>query len=134
MTGFLEFGCDDFIGVAGGNCEGNECRRNIEVFEGAGHGVLTADCRVAEGLLRTECTEQRRQRLTPTLGITAGLFKVFLEGQVNIGLVRTCCNQLGNGFDDCEIGCMVGALHGDIGIVTPCHVGASLGVLLFNGD
>ena len=134
MAGFLEFGGDDFIGIAGGDSEGNECRRNIEVFKRAGHGVLTADCRVAEGLLRTECTEQCRQRLAPTLGIAAGLFKIFLEGQVNVGLVRTSCDQLGNGFDDCEIGCMIGALHGDIGIVAPCHVGASLGVLLFNGD
>ena len=69
----LEFGGDDLPHLPRRHREGDERGRNVDVFEGAAHGVLAADGSDAEIELRLERAEERRERLAPALGIVPGL-------------------------------------------------------------
>ena len=53
--------------------KGDERGRNVDVLEGAAHGVLAADGGDAQILLRLERAEKRGKRLTPARGIMPGL-------------------------------------------------------------
>jgi len=53
-TGLLELGREGQAGLAGSQGEGHQRGRHIEVVEGAGHRVLAADGREAQGMLGVE--------------------------------------------------------------------------------
>ena len=78
----LELGGDDAAGLADGGSEGHQRGRNIQLLEGAGHAVLTADGGDAEADLCVQCAQQSGQRLAPALRGSAKALEVLLEGQV----------------------------------------------------
>ena len=129
----LEFGRNDILDAVCCYCEGNQCRRYINMLKGTAHRVLAADCRNFQTLLCHECTQQRRQRLAPTLAVLHGLFKIFLEGKINILKFCTCCHQLCNRFHNCQICTVIRAVFRNEGVIAPCHQRAGGGILLFNG-
>ena len=133
MACSLEFGRNDVFDAVYCYCEGYQCRRYIDVFEGTGHGVFTTDCSDFQTFLSHECAQQSCQRFTPAFFIFTQFFEVFLEGQVNFFEVCTCSDQFCNGFYNCQICTVVRALFSDEGVVAPCHQGACCCIFLFYG-
>ena len=78
VAGSLKLVGDYIVHLGSGNRKGDQCRWNVDVLEGAGHRVLTADGGGAELKLRVQRTEERGKRLAPAHGLIAELFKKFL--------------------------------------------------------
>ena len=131
---FLQLGTDNLPGFAGGHREGHQGGRHVQVLEGAGHGVLAADGRHAQIHLGGEGAKQGRRGLSPALGIAAGLFKVLLEGEVDVFKGRAGGDELAHRLHHRRVGAVVGALGGEIGVVAPGHEGAAVGVAVLQGD
>ena len=68
----FEIGGNDIFRFVLRHREGDESRRNVELFERTGHGVLAADRADTERDLRSERSEERGERLAPTRRIGAG--------------------------------------------------------------
>ena len=134
MTRGLEFGGDDFAGLAGGDGEGDQRGRNIQLLEGTGHGVLAADGADAQLHLRPECAQQRGKGLAPALGVLAETLKILLEGQVGVLEGRAGGDQLTHGLHHSQIRAVIGRSGGDEGVIAEGHEGAVVGVLLLHGD
>ena len=124
----LELGGDDAAGLADGGGEGHQRGRHIQLLEGAGHAVLTADGGDAEADLRVQCAQQSGQRLAPALRGSAKALEVLLEGQVGVLIAEAGGHQLGHTLDDGHpcAHILVGA-H-EVGVVAPCHAGAGVGL------
>ena len=121
MPGGLELRRDDLTAHARRDGEAHQRGRHVEVFKGAAHGVLAADCGYAEVLLCFERTEQCAHWLAPAFAVMAGLLKVFLERQVYMFKVCAGGDQLTDGFHNGKISAVVGALFGNKGVVSPAH-------------
>ena len=130
----LELTADNLGGVTRGDCKGNQRGRYVQLIERAGHGVLTADGCNFKILLCHQRAKQSRHGLAPTCGILTGLFKIFLEGQVNVLKLCALCHHLGNGFHNCKVCAVVGRLFSDEGVIAPRHIRAGVGVLFLNRD
>ena len=74
--------------------EGNERGRYVHVIERAGHGVLAADGRETQVLLRGVCAEQGGQRFAEALRVLAETLEVFLEGQVAVSKSQPAATSL----------------------------------------
>ena len=133
MSGSLEFGRNDAICFGSCDGKGNQSRRNIYFFKGAAHGVLASNGADAQFSLGFESAKQCRHRLSPALAVPAGVFEVFLECQINIRKVRAGRNQFADRFHNGKIRAVIGALFGQIRVVTERHQGAVVRVFLFNG-
>ena len=96
MAGFLELGRDQTGSVLRRDSEGNERGRYVHVIERAAHGVLAADGREAQVLLRVIRAEQGGQRLAEALRVLAQTLEVFLKGQVCGLEIAACCDELGD--------------------------------------
>ena len=112
----------------------NEGRGDMDVLEGAAHGVLTADRGKAETHLRVESAEQRGKGLAPARGIAAELFKVFLESEP--AFVGRCAarNELCNGRYDRAVRAGVGIRFRKIGIEAVRHDGTGIGFAVSDGE
>ena len=130
VASLLEFGGNHLVCLGGGNSKGYQRRRNIDVLERTGHGVLTADRAAGQFQLCLECTQQGSHGLAPTLGIILGTLEVFLECQPAVVPAAAGCNDLGNGGDDCVHGTQIGVAFADRGIIAPAHERAGVGFAL----
>ena len=131
---FFKFRGNNLARGESGHSEGHQCGRNVNLLEATAHRVLTANCRHTKTHLRTVCTEQRRKRNAPTLGILAGFCEVFLEGQIYVFKGSACSNQLGNRFHNGKICAVIRCFFCDKGIIAPCHRRAILGDALKGGN
>ena len=124
----LEFGGHHLVCLADGRGEGDQRGRHIQLLEGAGHAVLTADGGDAEADLCVQCAQQSGQRLAPALRGSAKALEVLLEGQVGVLIAEAGGHQLGHTLDDGHpcAHILVGA-H-EVGVVAPCHAGAGAGL------
>ena len=63
----FELGRECFVCVHDRNGESDEGRRDVQVFKGAGHRILAADCGNAHLMLRAQRAEKSRKGLAPLL-------------------------------------------------------------------
>lgn len=76
VAGVLELRRRGTVHVADRHGEGDEGGRHIEVFEGAGHGILAANGADPEVHLRHEGAEHGRKRFAPALRLVAQLLEI----------------------------------------------------------
>ena len=57
--------------------------RYVQIQEGAGHGVFTANGGGAQLQLRVHSAQQSREGFAPALRLIAELLKELLEGEIN---------------------------------------------------
>ena len=124
----FQFRRDDRSGIHRGDTEGHQGGRNVNVFEGAAHGILAADGRKAEGHLHLQGTQQGRQRLAPGVGIGRHPFKIFLVGETHAFPVAAGGHHLGAGFHHRIGGAVIGAPGGQPGVVPEGHHTGRVGV------
>ena len=122
----LKFCGNNMVSLCGGNSEGNERRRNVNLFKCTRHGVFTADCTAGEFQLCLECTEQGCHWLAPAFRIVLCPFKVFLESQPAVMPATACCNNFCNGFYNGTHCTVVRAAFADQRIITPAHERAGI--------
>ena len=84
-VGPLELRGDGGAAARGGHRKGDEGGRYIELVEGAGHAVLTADGGQLEGILHVIGAEQGAEGLAPAGWVVGEFFKVLLQREANIG-------------------------------------------------
>ena len=84
---FLEFGRDHPIGVGRCDSKGNQRRRHIDIHKSTGHAVLSADGRDLQFRLSGQASQQRAERLAPSLRIVAKLFKILLKGKSDFSVI-----------------------------------------------
>ena len=84
---FLQLGRDHVILRGDVHRKGNQGRRDINVVEGTGHGVLAADTRDLITDLRVVCAQQCGKRLAPALRILRHSAEVLLEGKVQVLII-----------------------------------------------
>ena len=75
-------------------------RRNVQILECPGHGILAADRRDAELMLRAQSAEKRSKRLAPLLWIGAKAFEILLQRQANGIRFAARRNNLCRGLDN----------------------------------
>ena len=134
MVRRLEFVGQDFTNAIGRDREGAQGRRNIEVFEGTGHGVLTTDGGDTEVHLRLVRTEKCGGRLAPAFRVGARVQEVLLEGQVDVFEGGTGGDELCDRLNDGQVGAVELVLLEDVRVVTPRHEGDGLRVAVLDGD
>ena len=133
----LELGRDGAGGLAHGDGEADQGRRNVElaglVLKRTAHGVLAADGAGTQVDLGHEGTQDGSHGLAPTLGLGAQALEVLLEGEVGALVLKAGGNELGDGLDHGQVGArkLVG-LH-QIGVEAPCH-GTRRGGLAVHGE
>ena len=94
VTSALELGSYKILRVVDRDGEGNECRRNVDMLEGAGHRVLSSDRRDAELALSLQSSEQSRHRLAPALRIVSRFLKILLECEIYIMVISSRRDEL----------------------------------------
>ena len=134
MAGGLEFVGDNVAGFGGGDGEGDERGRHVEIFEGAGHGVLAADSGDAQLHLCPEGAQKRGHGLAPALRLPAQALKVFLKAEIDVLKLCAGGDQLADALHHGQIRAVVGALFGEVGVEAPGHDGAVVGVALLDRD
>ena len=133
----LELGRDGAGGLAHGDGEADQGRRNVElaglVLKRTAHGVLAADGAGTQVDLGHEGAQDGCRGLAPALGLGAQTLEVLLEGEVGALVLKAGGNELGDGLDHGQVGArkLVG-LH-QIGVEAPCH-GARRGGLAVHGE
>ena len=133
----LELGGDGAGGLAHGDGEADQGRRNVElaglVLKRTAHGVLAADGTGTQVDLGHKGTQDGCHGLAPTLGLGAQALKVFLEGEVGALVLKAGGNELGDGLDHGQVGaCKLVGLH-QVGVEAPCH-SARRGGLAVHGE
>ena len=131
VSGFLEFRRDHVLCVRHVNCEGDECRRNVDLFsalliEGSGHAVLSADGRKSEAELCVVSTEKCCERLAPSCRLAAHSAEVLLECEADLLIIAACCRDLRNGCENRIDRTVVRAPAGEIRIEAVAHHGHSV--------
>ena len=119
---------------SGGDGKGDQCRRNVQRLKTAAHRVLTADGGDSQLHLGTERAKQSRKRLPPPARIMSRLFKVLLEGQVDVLKCGAGRNQLGDAFHDREVRAMEGTFFGQVRIIAPRHEAAGIRIPMLHGN
>ena len=132
----FKFRCNDILFFCHIHCEGNQCRRNINIIKRTGHTVFSADGRQAKAQLCIICTQQCRKRLTPSLRIFSHTTEVFLERKTNLAVITAGCHNPGNGFQNRIDSSMIWAPTGHIWIESIAHhcyrIGFSVGYRNFS--
>ena len=95
--------------------------RNVQVLEGAAHGILAADGGQTQGRLHLEGAQECAQRFAPGMGIGAHALEVLLIGEAHAGIIGTAAGKLGAGFHHGISGAVVGAPEGQVRIVAEGH-------------
>ena len=87
----------DFLAAGIGNIHGKgyQCWRNVNLIEGSGHAVLSADGWKSEAQLSLVCSKQSRERLAPAGGLLRHPAEVLLEGKTDLLIVTACGHDLG---------------------------------------
>ena len=121
MACTLKFWRGNARNAACSRCKGNERRRDIELLKAARHRVLATNGGKSQVGLRHKCAEECSGGLTPALGDIAQALKVLLEGEIGIPVANTSSYELGDRFDNRDVGSveLVGA-H-EVGVKAPCH-------------
>ena len=137
MREALELGRDGAGGLAHGDGEADQGRRNVElaglVLKRTAHGVLAADGTGTQVDLGHKGTQDGSHGLAPALCFGAQALEVLLEGEVGALVLKAGGNELGDGLDHGQVGArkLVG-LH-QIGVEAPCH-GTRCGGLAVHGE
>ena len=126
LTGFLELRRNQTGSVLRRDGEGNERGRYVHIVERAAHGVLAADGREAQVLLRGVRAEQGGQRLAEALRVLAQTLEVFLEGQVCGLEIAACCDELGDRLDHGGGSAEIRILLGEVRVEAEGHDGRGL--------
>ena len=129
MTGFLKLGGQHLACLDGGNGEGNQGRRNVQLQERAGHGVLAADSSGTQFQLRIQTAQQSGERLAPALRLGAQFLKELLKGQIGLFIICAGGHQLCHGGVHGIVGAGIGVDAGLVGIVPPGHDAGLIGLL-----
>ena len=119
----LQFRSNDILLVSNIYCEGNQCRRNINIIEGSGHRVLTTDTCHTQLDLCGVSTQKCCEGLRPTSGIFRHSSEVLLEGEVNLMNISTSCCNLGNRRQTCILSTMERRPGGQVRIISIGHHG-----------
>ena len=127
---FFKFRSDDILDLRYIYCKGNECRRYVDLVESTGHTVLTSDGRKSESHLCRICTKKCGERLAPSLRIFGHAAEVFLEGEADLLVVTTCCNDSCNRFCHCVGSSMIWAPRGQIRVKSIAHHRYSIGLAI----
>ena len=133
MVCFLKFGSQHLILINGCDGKGNQRGRHIIVHERAGHGVLTADSGSPQLQLCIQCAKQCSKGLAPTGRLIAKSLKELLQGQINLFIVSTGCNQFRNATVDSGMRTGVGIHAHMVGIHAPGKYAALVGKLTGQG-
>ena len=137
MREALELGRDGAGGLAHGDGEADQGRRNVElaglVLKRTAHGVLAADGAGTQVDLGHEGAQDGCRGLAPALGLGAQALEVLLEGEIGALVLKAGSHELGDGLDHGQVGArkLVG-LH-QIGVEAPCH-GTRRGGLAVHGE
>ena len=121
MPRFLELRRKHLAGFQRRNGERDQRGRYVQIQEGAGHGVFTANGGGAQLQLRVHSAQQSREGFAPALRLIAELLKELLEGEINFFIVRTGGHQLGHRGVDCVVGPGVGVSAGLLRVAAPGH-------------
>ena len=122
----LEFGRKNRVLRARRHGERAKRRRNVELLKRSAHRILSADRRDSEVVLRVERAEQSGKGLAPSALVRAGLFKVLLEGEVDVLERSARRDKLCHGFYHREVCAVVRAFLRDERIEAPRHKGRAL--------
>ena len=138
VSGLLEFRGNDLPCIHGGDAEGHQGGRHVNVLEGSAHGILSANGRQAQLLLHPEGSQQGAQRLAPGMGIGGHPLKIFLVGEAHMRPVGSGGGHFGAGLHHRIGGAVVRAPEGQVRVVSEGHhaggVGKSVGGKLLDGD
>jgi len=134
VAGPFELRRNDVSGLSHCDRERNKCRRNVEILEGAAHGVLASYGADSESHLGFERSEQSRERLAPSCSVLLRRAEVLLEREVHFPEGRSCRNQFRDRFDDREVSAVVRRRLGYIRVVAPCHERAVVCLTLLERD
>ena len=121
IAALLEFRCNNILLFCHIHCKGNKGCRYMDIIEGTGHGVLTADGWQSETDLCCVCTEKRAHWLAPALCILSHAFEVFLECETNFTEITACCHNLSNRFYNRISSTVIWAPVGKIWVKTIAH-------------
>ena len=90
---------DEPARLCGRKREGDERGRNVDVFEGTAHAVLSADRAEPQPDLRVQRAEKSRQRHAPAFGIAVQAHEKFLEGEADLIVIAPRRDELSDGRD-----------------------------------
>ena len=127
VAGLFEVGTDDVVRLGGSDTESDECGRNRDVLERAGHRVLAADRGQSEGTLHLECSEECAERFSPRVTVVGHALEVLLVTEAHVAIVGTCGHDFGASLDDRVCRSVVGTPFGDEGVVAEGHDGGGVG-------
>ena len=123
VSGFFQFRSNHIFQFRHIHGKRYQSRRNVDIIEGSGHTVFSADGRKSESHLRIVCAQQSRKRLAPAGRILAHSAEVLLEGKADFAEITACRYDSGDGFRhriDCAV---IGAPAGYIRIKSITHHG-----------
>ena len=118
-------------GLAGSDIhrEAHQRRRDIDLVEGSGHGVLAADGSKAQLHLRLVRAQQRREGLAPAEGLLiVHSAEVLLEGKVDLSPVAAGSSDLRHGIRHREGRAVEGTPLGEIRVEAVAHHGDGVGL------
>ena len=97
--------------------EGDQGRRYIDLIEGTGHTVLTADRGKSKAKLRIVSAQESRERIAPALRVRTKLLEELLEGEADLTVIAANCHDLRHGGDH--------RVDGSVTVsVVPCRTGS----------
>ncbi len=134
VSGALELGADDLVGLGGADRECHQGGGHIQLVEAAGHGVLAAYGRRAELELGAQRAQQCRQGLAPALRLAAQAFKVFLEAHPGLADIAAGGGDAGIGLDHGIQRAVVGTPGAEIGVIAMTHNRAGIAAALLQGQ
>ena len=121
----LELGRDGAGGLAHGDGEADQGRRNVElaglVLKRTAHGVLAADGAGTQVDLGHEGAEYCCHGLAPALSLGAQALEVLLEGEVGALVLKAGGNELGDGLDHGQVCARKLVGFHQVGVEAPCH-------------
>ena len=91
----LKLRSDDVLLIGNIHGKGYQCWRNVNLIEGSGHAVLSADGWKSEAQLSLVCSKQSGERLAPAGGLLRHPAEVLLEGKTDLLIVTACGHNLG---------------------------------------
>ena len=121
----LELGRDGAGGLAHGDGEADQGRRNVElaglVLKRTAHGVLAADGAGTQVDLGHEGAQDGCRGLAPALGLGAQTLEVLLEGEIGALVLKAGSHELGDGLDHGQVGARKLVGFHQVGVEAPCH-------------
>ena len=128
VSRLFKLGGKDFAGLDGSDGKGDEGGGHIQVQEGPGHGVLTADGGGPQLQLGVQGPQQGGEGLAPPRRLVPQLFKEFLEGEIGFSVVGARGHQLGHRGIDRAVSPGVGVGAHLVRVKGPGHHAGLLGL------